>query len=104
MRDAIQQAIEAMDMARSAVGPFGVVVTKKLTKAIEALQALQHSGEAVVNEPTFIDLTLEEIEGIIKSNITITDYRLYDGVYAVATDIETALKNKNSSAGKGGEE
>jgi hypothetical protein len=68
------------------------------------LQALQHSGEAVVNEPTFIDLTLEEIEGIIKSNITITDYRLYDGVYAVATDIETALKNKNSSAGKGGEE
>ena len=62
--------------------------------------ALQHSGEAVVNEPTFIDLTLEEIEGIIKSNITITDYRLYEGVYAVATDIETALKNKNSSAGK----
>jgi hypothetical protein len=46
MSDAIQQAIEAMDMARSAVGPFGVVVTKKLTNAIEALQALQ-SGEPV---------------------------------------------------------
>jgi hypothetical protein len=49
MSDAIQQAIEAMDMARSAVGPFGVVVTKKLTNAIEALQALQ-SGEPVVPE------------------------------------------------------
>jgi hypothetical protein len=48
MSDAIQQAIEAMDMARSAVGPFGVVVTKKLTNAIEALQALQ-SGEPVVS-------------------------------------------------------
>ena len=47
MSDAIQQAIEAMDMARSAVGPFGVVVTKKLTNAIEALQALQ-SAEPVV--------------------------------------------------------
>ena len=101
MSDAISKAIEAMDMARSAVGPFSLVVTKKLTESIEALQALQHSeSEPVVNEPTFIDLTLEEIEGIIKSNITITDYRLYEGVYAVATDIETALKNKNSSAGK----
>jgi hypothetical protein len=52
MSDAIQQAIEAMDMARSAVGPFGVVVTKKLTNAIEALQALQ-SGEPVVDEAVF---------------------------------------------------
>ena len=49
MSDAIQQAIEAMDMARSAVGPFGVVVTRKLTESIEALQALQ-SGEPVVPE------------------------------------------------------
>ena len=47
MSDAISKAIEAMDMARSAVGPFGVVVTKKLTNAIEALQALQ-SWEPVV--------------------------------------------------------
>jgi hypothetical protein len=46
--DAISKAIEAMDMARSAVGPFGVVVTRKLTESIEALQALQHSGEPVV--------------------------------------------------------
>ena len=44
----------------------------------------------------FVGLTLEEIEDIIKSNITITDSRLYDGVYAVAMDIETALKEKNT--------
>jgi hypothetical protein len=50
------------------------------------------------NEPTFIGLTLDEIEDIIKSNITITDYRLYEGVYAVATDIEIALKDKNEQA------
>ena len=43
----------------------------------------------------FIGLTLEEIEDIIKSNITITDSRLYEGVYAVAVDIEIALKHKN---------
>jgi hypothetical protein len=47
MSDAISKAIEAMDMARSAVGPFSLVVTKKLTESIEALQALQ-SGKPVV--------------------------------------------------------
>lgn len=44
----------------------------------------------------FKGLTLEEVEDIIKSNITITDHRLYEGVYAVAVDIEIAIKNKNS--------
>lgn len=43
----------------------------------------------------FVELTLEEIEDIIKSNVTITDSRLYEGVYAVAVGIEAALKNKN---------
>jgi hypothetical protein len=43
----------------------------------------------------FVGLTLEEIEDIIKSNLTITDSRLYDGVYAVAVDIEVALWEKN---------
>jgi hypothetical protein len=52
------------------------------------------------DERSWVGLTLEEIEGIIKSNINITDQRLYEGVYAVATDIEIALKNKNSSAAK----
>ena len=47
----------------------------------------------------FVGLTLEEVEDIIKSNITITDQRLHDGVYAVAVDIETALKNKNTIIG-----
>jgi hypothetical protein len=46
----------------------------------------------------FLRLTLEEIEDIIKSNLTITDSRLYDGVYSVAEDIEIALKNKNELA------
>ncbi len=43
----------------------------------------------------WIGLTLEEIENIIKSNITITDQRLYEGVYAVTMDIEIAIMNKN---------
>ena len=51
----------------------------------------------------FIGLTLEEIEDIIKSNITITDSRLYEGVYAVAVDIEIALRNKNDGSDGGDE-
>lgn len=47
----------------------------------------------------FVGLTLEEVEDIIKSNITITDQSLYEGVYAVAVDIEAALKNKNTTTG-----
>jgi hypothetical protein len=46
----------------------------------------------------FVGLTLEEVEDIIKSNITITNQRLYEGVYAVAVGIEAALKNKNDRA------
>jgi hypothetical protein len=69
MSDAIQQAIEAMDMARSAVGPFGVVVTRKLTESIEALQALQ-SGEPVVdvNQQLLNDIInmLVAVKGAIK--------------------------------------
>jgi hypothetical protein len=48
MSDAIQQAIEAMEFAKHAVGPFHRVATKKLTESIEALQALQNSE----SEPT----------------------------------------------------
>lgn len=48
----------------------------------------------------FVGLTLEEVEDIIKSNVTITDQRLYEGVYAVAVDIEMALKNKNDGCEK----
>ena len=63
MRDAISKAIEAMDMARSAVGPFSLVVTKKLTESIEALQALQ-SGEAVVPEG-YVLVPVEPTEAMI---------------------------------------
>lgn len=51
-----------------------------------------------VGNSGFVGLTIEEIEDTIKSNLTITDSRLYEGVYAVALDIETALKNKNELA------
>jgi hypothetical protein len=44
MSDAIQQAIEAMEFAKHAVGPFHRVATKKLTESINAL----HSGKPVV--------------------------------------------------------
>jgi hypothetical protein len=46
MSAAIQQAIEAMEFAKHAVGPFHRVATKKLTESINAL----HSGEPVVPE------------------------------------------------------
>jgi hypothetical protein len=49
MSDAISKAIEAMEFAKHAVGPFHRVATKKLTESIEALQALQ-SREPVVPE------------------------------------------------------
>jgi hypothetical protein len=60
MSDAISKAIEAMDMARNAVGPFAVVVTRKLTESIEALQALQ-SGEPVAPEGWNISAEPESI-------------------------------------------
>jgi hypothetical protein len=42
-----------------------------------------------------VGLTLEEVEDIIKSNVTITDPNLYEAVYAVAVDIEHAVLEKN---------
>jgi hypothetical protein len=42
-----------------------------------------------------VGLTLEEVEDIIKSNVTITDRNLYEAVYAVAVDIEHAVLEKN---------
>jgi|DEB19_MinimDraft_3_1074340.scaffolds.fasta_scaffold00018_53 hypothetical protein len=55
--------------------------------------------DAATRHEQFIGLTLEEVEDVIKSNITITDQRLYEGVYAVAVDIEAALKNRNTITG-----
>jgi hypothetical protein len=48
-----------------------------------------------MNEKKQVGLTLEEIEDIIKSNVTITDPNLYAAVYAVAVDIEHAVLEKN---------
>jgi hypothetical protein len=47
------------------------------------------------DERSWVGLTLEEVEGIIKSNVTITDPNLYEAVYAVAVDIEHAVLEKN---------
>jgi len=43
----------------------------------------------------FKGLPLEEVEDIIKSNVTITDPNLYEAVYAAAVDIEHAVLEKN---------
>lgn len=60
-------------------------------------RALVRMLHGVENDgPAWVSLTVEEIDDIIKSNITITDQRLYDGVYAVAVDIEAALLEKNT--------
>jgi len=56
MSDAISKAIVAMDMARSHVGPFHIVVIRELTESIEALQALQQSAEPVVDRDALNDL------------------------------------------------
>jgi len=68
-----------------------------------APKALRLFDELAVAEPMIVwqeerprvELTLEEIENIIKSNITITDPNLYEGVYAVAVGIEQAIMEKN---------
>jgi hypothetical protein len=44
-----------------------------------------------------IGLTFAEVKDIIQSNITITDPKLFDAVYAVAVDIELAVLEKNAA-------
>lgn len=58
---------------------------------VKRAYALLNNG----GESPWVGLTLEEVEDIIKSNITITDPNLYEGVYAVAVDIEHAVLEKN---------
>jgi hypothetical protein len=70
-----------------------VVVFSRVDLCAYATMLRQYDAE--IRPDGFQGLTLEEVEDIIKSNITITDQRLYEGVYAVAVDIEMALKNKN---------
>jgi hypothetical protein len=44
----------------------------------------------------WVDMTDEEMDTAVNSNITITDSRLRDGVYGVALDIAALLKGKNT--------
>lgn len=44
----------------------------------------------------WVDMTDEEMDTAVNSNITITDSRLRDGVYGVALDIAALLKEKNT--------
>jgi hypothetical protein len=44
----------------------------------------------------FVGLDLAEMDKIINGNITITDPRLRDGVYAVVLDTMTTLMEKNN--------
>jgi len=57
--------------------------------------AQQPVGYMVVPVKRWVGLTLEEVEDIIKSNVTITDPNLYEAVYAAAVDIEHAVLEKN---------
>jgi hypothetical protein len=100
MRDAIQQAIEAMDMARSAVGPFGVVVTKKLTNAIEALQSLQHSGEPVVPEG-YVLVPVELTEEMLCVNTTVEGNSHWHRDVDISKQRLRSLWSDLLSAGKG---
>lgn len=50
----------------------------------------------MVNSDYWVGLDLKEMDEIIDGNITITDSRLRDGVYAVVLDTMTTLMEKNN--------
>lgn len=50
----------------------------------------------MVSNTYWVGLDLKEMDEIIDGNITITDSRLRDGVYAVVLDTMTTLMNKNN--------
>jgi hypothetical protein len=50
----------------------------------------------VCSQRPWVDMTDEEMDTAVNSNITITDSRLRDGVYGVALDIAALLKEKNT--------
>lgn len=75
---------------------------KGMSKSIQKLQA--RSINEMLDIPNFIknipepkklaELSDEEIDRVIKANMTITDSRLYDAIFGIALDIEKALKEK----------
>lgn len=53
----------------------------------------------MIYENEYLDwngLSLKEIDEIIDGNMTITDHRLRDAIYAIIVDVETTLLEKNS--------
>ena len=62
----------------------------------EALRRAQDDDDDTqVYRKAWVELTDEEFDTAINSNMTITDSRLRDGVYAVALDIAALLKERN---------
>ena len=64
---------------------------------IEREAALRTAAvKATVTKREWIGLTLEEMDAVIDGNMTITDSKLRDAVYAVVLDTMTTLMEKNS--------
>ena len=64
---------------------------------IEREAALRTAAvKATITKREWIGLTLEEIDAVIDGNMTITDSKLRDAVYAVVLDTMTTLMEKNS--------
>lgn len=64
---------------------------------IEREAALRTAAvKATITKREWIGLTLEEMDAVIDGNMTITDSKLRDAVYAVVLDTMTTLMEKNS--------
>ena len=64
---------------------------------IEREAALRTAAvKATITKRAWIGLTLEEMDAVIDGNMTITDSKLRDAVYAVVLDTMTTLMEKNS--------
>lgn len=64
---------------------------------IEREAALRTAAvKATITKREWVMLTLEEIDAVIDGNMTITDSKLRDAVYAVVLDTMTTLMEKNN--------
>jgi hypothetical protein len=64
---------------------------------IEREAALRTAAvKATITKREWVRLTLEEIDAVIDGNMTITDSKLRDAVYAVVLDTMTTLMEKNN--------
>jgi hypothetical protein len=64
---------------------------------IEREAALRKAAvKATITKREWVGLTLEEIDAVIDGNMTITDSKLHDAVYAVVLDTMTTLMEKNN--------